>query len=170
MSDPIKAFLRSSGLQQPTFAANSRYAGLDPVIATIQQNGMEDPPELIVQSFSVDDGIDGYPGNGNGVIERNEYVDLQLILSNSGGIAATGVSATLSSSDTAITVVVSKSYFEDISPGDPQTCLSAFRIFIADSAYRSNHPQNDVLYSPIPVLHRQQSDPVGIEHRCIQAP
>jgi hypothetical protein len=29
MSDPIKAFLQSSGLQQPTFAANSRYAGVE---------------------------------------------------------------------------------------------------------------------------------------------
>ena len=29
MSDPIKAFLQNSGLQQPTFAANSRYAGLE---------------------------------------------------------------------------------------------------------------------------------------------
>jgi hypothetical protein len=27
MSDPIKSFLQNSGLQQPTFAANSRYAG-----------------------------------------------------------------------------------------------------------------------------------------------
>ncbi len=25
MRDPIKAFLQNSGLQQPTFAANSRY-------------------------------------------------------------------------------------------------------------------------------------------------
>lgn len=29
MSDPIKAFLQSSGLQQPTFSANSRYSGLE---------------------------------------------------------------------------------------------------------------------------------------------
>ncbi len=29
MSDPIKSFLQNTGLQQPTFAANSRYAGLD---------------------------------------------------------------------------------------------------------------------------------------------
>lgn len=29
MNDPIKAFLQNSGLQQPTFAANSRYAGLE---------------------------------------------------------------------------------------------------------------------------------------------
>jgi hypothetical protein len=27
MSDPIKAFLQNSGLQQPNFTANSRYAG-----------------------------------------------------------------------------------------------------------------------------------------------
>ena len=27
MRDPIKAFLQSSGLEQPNFAANSRYAG-----------------------------------------------------------------------------------------------------------------------------------------------
>lgn len=27
MSDPVKAFLQNSGLQQPRFAANSRYAG-----------------------------------------------------------------------------------------------------------------------------------------------
>lgn len=29
MADPIKAFLQNSGLKQPTFAANSRYAGLE---------------------------------------------------------------------------------------------------------------------------------------------
>lgn len=29
MNDPIKAFLQNSGLQQPTFAANSRYAGIE---------------------------------------------------------------------------------------------------------------------------------------------
>lgn len=27
MSDPVKAFLQNSGLQQPNFATNSRYAG-----------------------------------------------------------------------------------------------------------------------------------------------
>lgn len=27
MSDPVKSFLQNSGLQQPNFAANSRYAG-----------------------------------------------------------------------------------------------------------------------------------------------
>ncbi len=29
MSDPVKAFLQNSGLQQPAFAVNSRYAGLE---------------------------------------------------------------------------------------------------------------------------------------------
>ena len=29
MNDSIKAFLQNSGLQQPTFAANSRYAGME---------------------------------------------------------------------------------------------------------------------------------------------
>jgi len=29
MNDPIKTFLQNSGLQQPTFAANSRYAGIE---------------------------------------------------------------------------------------------------------------------------------------------
>ncbi len=29
MNDPIKTFLQNSGLQQPTFAANSRYVGLE---------------------------------------------------------------------------------------------------------------------------------------------
>jgi len=29
MDDPIKAFLQNSGLEQPSFAANSRYAGID---------------------------------------------------------------------------------------------------------------------------------------------
>ena len=29
MNDPIKAFLQNSGLQQPTFSANSRYAGME---------------------------------------------------------------------------------------------------------------------------------------------
>lgn len=29
MSDPVKSFLQNSGLQQPAFAANSRYAGME---------------------------------------------------------------------------------------------------------------------------------------------
>lgn len=29
MNDPIKAFLQNSGLQQPTFAPNSRYVGME---------------------------------------------------------------------------------------------------------------------------------------------
>lgn len=45
MKDPIKSFLQNSGLQQPNFAANSRYAGLD----TIEWTRADGLPVLYVK-------------------------------------------------------------------------------------------------------------------------
>jgi len=45
MNDPIKAFLRNSGLEQPLFAPNSRYAGAE----TAEWTGVGGLPVLFVK-------------------------------------------------------------------------------------------------------------------------
>ena len=67
--------------------------------------------ELAYQSHSIDDATGG---NGNGLFEPGETVDVTVQLANSGGAGAFGVTATLSESDPYITVDSSLAAYGDI--------------------------------------------------------
>ena len=109
-------------------------SGVPPKTVTVYQEGLEGGPVLLYQSYSIDDGIDGHTGDGDGVIERNEFIDLMIMLNNTGSASATGVSATLNSAETGIQVISSTSPYENLPPGMGKTCLNAFRIYVTEFA------------------------------------
>jgi hypothetical protein len=61
--------------------------------------------------------IDDSSGNGNGVFERNETVNLTIALRNLGAIAATGVGAVLSTSAPGVSVTSAAAAYADLASG-----------------------------------------------------
>jgi len=79
----------------------------------------------VYQSHSVDD-VAG--GNGNGLFEPGETVDVTVQLTNSGGADAFGVSATLSESDPYITVGSATAAYGDIPAGGSASGSPAYSL------------------------------------------
>jgi len=67
-------------------------------------------PNLQLQSVTIDDS----GGNNNGTIDPNECVNLTITLINNGASSATGVTGTLVSNTTGVTVIQSTSAYPDI--------------------------------------------------------
>lgn len=65
---------------------------------------------------------------GNGVIEPGECNDLSLTLTNVGTIAATGISATLSTTTPNVSLTQAVAAFPDIPPGESRTSTTPFQV------------------------------------------
>ncbi|MBL7093774.1 hypothetical protein ISS22_07355 [candidate division KSB1 bacterium] len=78
-----------------------------------------------------DDTIDGSNGNGDGIINTGETVEMSVTLKNGGSADADGVSATLNTSFSFITIINNYSAFGDIPPNELSTSVSDF-VFIVD--------------------------------------
>jgi hypothetical protein len=66
--------------------------------------------------------------DGNGVIEPEECNAVSLSLRNAGTVAATAVSATLSSAPVGVSLTQAVAAFDDIPPGETRTSLTPFQI------------------------------------------
>ena len=73
----------------------------------------------------------GPGGDGDGVVEPGETVNLNETLRNNGDGAATGISGTLSASTTGVTVPQPSSPYPDIAPAASGTNSSPFRVALA---------------------------------------
>ncbi len=67
-------------------------------------------------------------GNGNGLVDPNECNALDVVLTNKGNAAATGVQATLSTTTPEVIIAQPTISFANIPPGGIVTNLSAFKI------------------------------------------
>jgi hypothetical protein len=80
------------------------------------------PPEgpyIVYNSFLVDDDLEGTSyGNGDGVINPGETIELPLEVINIGIDTAYGVSGVITTDDEYITIVDDTEFFGDIAPGD----------------------------------------------------
>lgn len=65
---------------------------------------------------------------GNGRLDPNECNSLGVTLTNTGIVTATGVSATLSTTSTGVTITQAVAAFDDIPPGQSRTTLTPFEI------------------------------------------
>ena len=72
-------------------------------------------------------------GNNNGQWDYSETVNLDMALENVGVAAATGVSATITTEDTLVTIIVDSAVFGNIAQGDTTTLQAAFRVQAAGS-------------------------------------
>lgn len=87
---------------------------------------------LSFHSYTVDDdNIGSSAGNGNGFPEAGETVELPVTSSNDGATNLTGITATMTSADPYVTVVVDSQGFGDIAAGESATCLPGFAVSIS---------------------------------------
>jgi hypothetical protein len=71
------------------------------------------------------------PGNGNGVLDAGENATMTVQLRNDGVLAATAISATLSSSTPGVTITQGSSAYPDLGVGASGTNATAFKFSIA---------------------------------------
>lgn len=70
-------------------------------------------------------------GNGNGTIDYNECSDLFIVLTNTGGLAASNVSVTVATTTPGVLVAQSVSSYANVLPGEMGTNLLAFKVSTA---------------------------------------
>jgi uncharacterized repeat protein (TIGR01451 family) len=75
-----------------------------------------------------DDAVGGTAGDGNSNVDAGETVDLRVALRNRGGTTATGVTATLSTTDGLVTIVTPTVAYGSLAPDALLTPAGGFRI------------------------------------------
>ncbi|RLD60384.1 MAG: hypothetical protein DRJ05_04765 [Bacteroidetes bacterium] len=85
-------------------------------------------PYLSFESYDIDD----QAGNNNGLADYDESVALDIGIENLGSDAAVNVSATISSSDTYVSLTDTYQTWPDIPTGTTSTQLAAFAFDVAD--------------------------------------
>jgi hypothetical protein len=81
---------------------------------------------------------------GNGLIEPNECNALNITLTNTGTVTATGISGTLSTTSTGITVTQAVAAFPDIPPGQSSTSLTPFELSTDSTAVCYSNAELDL--------------------------
>lgn len=100
-------------------------------------------PDLNYANHLIDDDASGSSnGDGDGIPEAGETVEIPIQIQNSGVITATGVSATISSSDPDINITDPFEYFPDVAVGALVWCENDYDIEIA-----ANCPEKDVVFT-----------------------
>ena len=92
----------------------------------IQNFTMAGTSNLEENGVTIDDTTSG--GNGDGVINRNECVNLNVELKNNGCANATGISATLTTTTPGVTVIQGSSNYPDMLIDATGTNLTPFQI------------------------------------------
>jgi len=100
-------------------------------------------PELSYANHIIDDDASGSSlGDGDGIPEAGEVVEIPLQILNTGIIGATSVSATLSTNDADINITDPFEYYPDIATGASQWCENDYDIEIS-----ANCPEKDVEFT-----------------------
>ena len=77
-----------------------------------------------------DDTLGGTNGDGNGLFDAGETVDLRVALRNNGGSTATSVVGTLSTTDGLVTVSIPTVSYGSVAAGSTVTPVSGFRVSV----------------------------------------
>jgi hypothetical protein len=80
-----------------------------------------------------DDSSGGTSGDGDGIWEAGETIDLRVPVTNAGGTGATGVSATLSTLDSYVSIATSAVTYGAVGAGQTTTPAGAFRLTLSAS-------------------------------------
>ncbi len=78
----------------------------------------------------LDDGLGGRHGNGDGIANAGEVVDVMLPVRNAGGTTAPGVIGILNTSDAMVTITAPSAGYGPIDPGTTATPIAGYRISI----------------------------------------
>jgi hypothetical protein len=94
-------------------------------------------PILKVISHSIDDdNSGGSSGNGDGIVNRGEIIEIRPQLVNLGTVLSPSASAIMRSTDPYLTILDSIAGFGDIASGDTAVCAIPFRFTVSTSAPR----------------------------------
>ena len=118
-----------------TLANHFRYADSVPIIL--------DAPALalagsLIRDYAAEDSLGNTDGNDDGGPDAGETIELVLSLQNTGTDPATGVTATISTSDPYAEILDAVEAFDDLAPDSVRTCLDDYEIAI-DSACPDGH-------------------------------
>jgi len=92
-------------------------------------------PALAERPVRIDDsGAGGTVGNGNGVWDAGETVDLYPLIRNTGGSAATAVTGLLSTTDGTVSVIQGTASYGTVAVGDTANATPGFRVSIPFNA------------------------------------
>ncbi|HKW14780.1 MAG TPA: C25 family cysteine peptidase [Candidatus Krumholzibacteria bacterium] len=129
---------------QAAFTFNTPSAGTISVVATdvnmVRYQGSINvtaaPGAMpVVESLSVDDdSIGGTSGNGNGVIDAGETVDLKPAVRNKGGVSASATTATLTSLASDVTVLDATAAVPTVAAGALVNATDSWRVHVNASA------------------------------------
>ncbi|OGF15196.1 MAG: hypothetical protein A2W00_06255 [Candidatus Eisenbacteria bacterium RBG_16_71_46] len=97
--------------------------------------GAGGPPALAILPVTVDDDtLDGTAGNGDGVLDAGETVELWVPVRNNGGSPAPDVTAALSSTDPLATIAIPAAGYGAIAPGQSSAPAAGFRLSLPADA------------------------------------
>lgn len=100
-------------------------------------------PVLEYANHVIDDDNSGSSnGDGDGIVEAGETIEIPIQIHNAGVLIATSVSVTISTEDTDIVVTDHFEYYPDIAPGSVAWCDNDFDIDI-----NTNCPDKDVVFN-----------------------
>lgn len=100
------------------------------------------PAHIDFSSLEIDDDNEGQSsGNGNGVIEPGEHIELFVTLQNEGDTTASDISASMRSDDSNITLIRNDSDYGEISPKESRSNIDPFVIDVFQQ-----HPTNTHVY------------------------
>ncbi len=110
--------------------------GADPIILNFSTRA-QDPPLLSVNKYVLrDDGSGQSLGNGDGIIQKKETVELTVFISNSGQGAANNVKMTLTATDPNIFISQGSADLGAINPGESKKGIFVFAV---NSNYNSTN-------------------------------
>jgi hypothetical protein len=95
-------------------------------------------PYVVYENCTIDDDL---MGNNNGQLDYGEQTQLGLTLENVGVAIANGVTATISSADTMITIITNTASFGNIAPGATSTVSHAYTVSL-DEGVEDGHALN----------------------------
>ncbi len=142
----------------PTHCATAGIAAVAQTAIPMQP----DVPYLALDSWTIDDDASGASsGNGNGIIEYSETIELGVTLENLGIPDAVGVEATLLTDDTFVSLLSAQTTFGNIPGGGGLAASSTPFVFAVHSDVPDEHvvdfalavtEQPDTLLFSLPVL------------------
>ena len=119
---------------RPTSSYDIDYDGTSPVATNLWDNFLKGegcPVPLNISYLS--NVLDDSAGNGNGIVDPGETINLDVLLTNSGMDTATGISAILTTADSYITISQNYSTYSDIISGGNKISNSSYTFSVQGS-------------------------------------
>ncbi|MCH7761907.1 hypothetical protein IIA15_11005, partial [candidate division TA06 bacterium] len=112
-------------------------------------------PYVVYHNQTIDDDdVGGSSGNDNGIIDAGESIEMPFVLKNTGSGTALNVEATLTTSNSYVTITDSLETFGNISPGDTAVSLEDFYFLIS-----TNPPDDEDLTFTVSITYSSDGQP-----------